>query len=647
MNRTVAPRRLFCYWLRPIAVRGLILLSLLLAANLPKTYAQAIRIEASGNRSQVSMDDQLVYTIAVSSGETQNLPMPVLPKSFEGFSVISGPNRQTSIQVVNVQMTAVLQIVYVLMPVKKGSFTFPPAKVSYKGQEYASAPFTVEVVDTPAGGGTTQPGGRAGQPQGAQGGQQSAEDAKASIFRLEVSKNKAFVGEQILLEYVLYTREQIVDLGFKNLPDLTGFWNEDVGQTQIQQSQTTLDGVPYNRLLLKQQVIFPTSAGTKTIEAIALSMQVAVRGRSRSPFDDFFNDPFFGGSRAQPKYVNSRPVEITVMPLPDSGKPAQFSGTVGDYTLKAGVNKTEVKQGDSVTLTVSVSGRGNIQAIGEPTAPDMSGLKLYNPTVSKKSAIKNGIVSGQKSFEYILVPSVAGKITVPPFTLAIFSPAKGTYETIESNPLSLTVQASDKPEETTMIAAAPVTLKNEVTLLGQDINFIKLTPAEIEDQGIYYIREPWFWAFQSFPLVLIGLVFTVRKRRQDSLKDVAGTRFRLARGVAKKYLNQAAKSARKGMAVEFYGHLGRAISRYLSDKLNLSEAGLTSDQVAGLLIERGVDLEQVEPILEILRQCDYARFAPATVSQDDLAIWLQKARTVIDRLERLKMKRAPEPERVR
>ncbi|MBN2381408.1 protein BatD [bacterium] len=613
---------------------------LLLCVPIVPARLEAFSIDAQVSRQKLSIQDQLQFSIIVSDDKSKNLPQPELPYEFEGFSVLTGPNHQTSIQIINFAMTASSTYTYILAPLKVGTLTLPVINVSWQGQKYTTKPIQIEVVDAPAGSAAGQTGQAA--PSSRQG-QQQVSDSDKSFFRLEVSKKKVFVGEQILLQYVLYTRERVENVGFQNMPSLTGFWVEDIEMNQIMQSESTIDGVPYNRLLLKQQLLFPTSSGEQTIEPIGLQLQVGVQvqnqRRGRSLFDGFFNDPFFS-TRTQTKLENSLPIIIDVQGLPaGQGKPENFNGLVGEYQARASINKTEVKRDDSVTFSVSISGQGNVQNIPEPVLPELDDVKLYSPTVSKKVSKTSSGVTGSKTFEYIIVPRCEGQLVIPSIEIPYFSPTAHAYKLARTQPLTLNVLPSEHGQESPLIVLAPTTAKSELTLLGQDINYIKVGLGSIGNQGDYLIQKPWFWLLHMVPVGLIGLVALVRWRQRSLLNDVAGTRSRKARNVAKKYLKAAAKALHKNDTANFFQVLGKGISTYIADKLNISAAGMTTDLVRDLLSEREVSEEVQAQILEILHQCDFARFAPASISKEDMHAAFEKARAAINTLDRQKLKK--------
>jgi len=597
------------------------------------SYSQALSLDVQVNRQHITLDDQIVLTITIS-GKERDLPSPGVPNTFDGFNVVSGPNhsQQTNIDMVSGQTASTQIVQYVLLPERKGTFTIPSLSIIYQGKTIASKPIIIKVSDTPG-----QSGRRTGQGRTTQQRGNSQGQGKLSFFRLELSKKKVFVGEQLLLQYVLYTREKVRDLGFKNIPKLTGFWVEEIEMKDFAQAMTTIEGVKFNRVILKKQILFPTSSGQITIEPISLNLQVIVNRQNRRSRNSFFND--FFGSRTEAKYLNSRSLEIDILPLPDKGRPAKFNGLVGDYSAKSSINRRDVTKGDSITYTITISGKGNIQGIQEPAIKEIDGFKIYSPTVSKKVNKGRGTLSGRKSFEYILVPADEGELTIPSVPVCFFSPSAKSYKTINTKLMKINVLPSDKEMERPMVMLPNETVKSQVKLLGQDINFIKLTKEPIVNQDELLLAKPWFIAIQILPIILIALVAATKKKHEISMKDVAGTRYRKAMKGAQHHLKEAAKALKKSTSTEFFPALARSISTYLANRLNISAAGITSDQIRQLFEDKNIPLEHVNEILDILQQCDYARFAPEQAGIEDKQELLNKTKNCIGKLQKINLRK--------
>ena len=105
------------------------------------------------------------------------------------------------------------------------------------------------------------------------------------------------------------------------------------------------------------------------------------------------------------KIVKSQPLKISVRPLP-SGAPASFKGAVGSYTFKASIDKNKVKTNDAITLKAVISGTGNIKLIDafEPQLP--ADFETFDPKTNV--AVKG--ISGNKTFEYVMIPAPFGQL---------------------------------------------------------------------------------------------------------------------------------------------------------------------------------------------------------------------------------------------
>ena len=170
--------------------------------------------------------------------------------------------------------------------------------------------------------------------------------------------------QAIVLSYKIYTRVNVSSFSISKQPGTAGFWvEEEPQQKQPTTSAEVIGGKRYTVATIRKMILFPTSSGPKTIGPLVLECEVKVRRRSRDPFRGFFSDSLFGEVRR--KLVASQELKIDVLPLPDKGKPVNFKGAVGTFSVKSWIDKSDVKAHDAVTLKVQVSGAGNFGSSGK------------------------------------------------------------------------------------------------------------------------------------------------------------------------------------------------------------------------------------------------------------------------------------------
>lgn len=589
--------------------------ALLLAAPLG---AQEIEFDASVDRTRIGQSEPLQLTLRIVSDENlQHVPAPTL--SLDGFHV-EGPSVSSRIEMVNFSTSFTRELTYRLFAKRQGKMRIGAASITIGGKTYQTQPINIEVLRTARRGNSGSAGSAGG-----------AFNIDDHLFvQARSDRQRAYVGQQVTLDFDLFYRVQLHNVGFKEIPTFAGFWIKELFVAQqLQSHREVVNGVTFNVAPLRRVALFPTSAGKQIVERMAVSCEIpAGRSQRRSLLDDFFaSDPFFG--RTQSALLQSEPVEIEVLPLPDEGRPAEFTGAVGRFALSADAQPTHVQAGDPVTLRVEVSGVGNMAAVQVPNIQITEGIKLYEPTVQEEEQIANGNYGGRRIFEYILIPETGGVMEIPAVRFAYFDPSVERYITLKSAPIYI---HSDGAVEQNGGEGYGLSRK-DIEAVGSDIRHIK-PDASALGHGTALYASGLFWVLQaSLPLAFLGLVL-LQRHRERLRGDVAYARRRRARGEASKRLERADVLLEEGDSGAFYGELQRAVLAFLADRLNIAAAGLTAEACEEALLARGIDEETIDALRTWLARCDYARFAQGVGGRADMDDARAQAERLITSLEK-------------
>lgn len=551
------------------------------------------------------MGEQFELTLILNgSGSGKNFR----PPAFNDFLTLSGPNQSTNWQFINGQQSVSISYGYVLQPRAEGKFTVPSATIEVSGKTLQTKPITIEVTK-----GAPQQQQRQQQRGGQQNDDVSQQIGDNLFLRVSVDKSKCYQGEQITATYKIYTRVNIANYQLNKVPALTGFWSEDLEvPKQIQLTNETINGKQYRVGVLKKVALFAQRSGTLTLDPMEVECVVQVQSRRRSNdiFDQFFNDPFFGNVRNVNYKVVSDPLKISVQELPQENLPIGFPGAVGKFSMETWLDKKQTKTNEAVTLKVKISGRGNIKLLDEPAIIIPPDLEKYDPKISDNITKQGNLISGSRTFEYLLIPRHAGEQKIASFPFSYFDVDKKSYITINSPEFILSVGKG------TELASTPVSgiSKEDVKLLGEDIRFIKSGGVNLQRRGERLFGSPLFYALSFSPIVLfVGFIMFMRKRDR-MLSDVLAVRNRKARKMAQQRLSVAKKHLTAQKKEEFYNEVARALWGYVSDKLGIPPSDLTIDSVKSSLEQRGVPVESVAKLASTFEQCEYARFAPSSDS---------------------------------
>lgn len=581
-----------------------------------------VTIQASVDRRQVEVDDVVQVTISVVAERLTGLPAPEIPMP-DGFQLAgSTSSTSTSISIVNGAMTTTRTTTYVFSyrARREGVFELGPARLTHGGKTFASQPVRVEVVASSGQPQTRVAPGQAADPV-------EVQELEENLFlQAQPDKRVVYVGEQVGITYTLYTRYNLQNVHYGHVPTFTGFWAETLFDAQrLEMRREVVDGREFNAARLKHLALFPTTAGTHTLEQLAVICEIPAPSRSRGLFDF---DPFsaFDALRSRQVTVRSGDVAVEVRPLPP-GAPAGFQGAVGRFDIRAEAALVEVKAGDPVAVKVVVWGTGNMRSVAEPTRPDVPSFRFYDPKSEVETHKQNDRLSGQKTFEYVVIPQKAGLLTLPPFRLVYFDPDRKRYETAETAPVALRV-APGEP------VPASIVSRDEVRELGQDIRYIKPDREQLAHQGALLYARGGFWALHLIPLLGVVGAYFYRRHQERLLGDVAYARRRRARSEARKRLGEANRLRASGDAATFHAEIHRALAQFLADRLNCSAAGLTSEQAVVALAQRGIAEETARQVRSIFAQCDQARFAPVQATRTQMDHLYALAESLIDDLDR-------------
>ncbi len=574
--------------------------------------AAEVEFTASLDRTRTTRSRPIEMTLSISS--SQNFPKVPTPQlKLDEFDVY-GPSVGVRTEIVNGRVTHARELTYTLYPRREGTFVIGPATLELGGRKYSTKAIEVIVAK---GKGEAEP--------------QSLED---NLFvRVEQDRAKVYAGQQVLLSYDLCYRYQLRDVGFEEVPAFSGFWTKDLFVAQrLEPQRQVIGGVAFNVVPLRKVALFPASAGEHVIEPLVIRCSVVEGRRRNSLFDAFslFDDPFFG--RGRTLLVRSPEVTVEVLPLPAKGRPAEFDGAVGTYRMMSTLQPPAPRAGDPVTLTISIQGKGNIGAVGEPLLGDLVGFKEYDPKVSEESGDTGSGYGGTKTFEYILIPEAPGTLAIPPARFAFFDPEVRAYRTLQTDPRELPVggDLQESGEDTRYLLS-----RKEIEVVGTDIRHIKPDVGELGDEGYLY-RSVTFWLVQSLmPLAYAGLYVWQRHRRRLE-GDIAYARRRGARGAAGRRLKTARRMLAGGApAPDFHAEIHRAVLEFVADHLNRSAAGLEKEECAVELRGRGTPQQTMEDLGELLEECEFARFATGAASAEEMRRTQDRAEELMERLQRV------------
>lgn len=524
-----------------------------------------------------------------------------LPSNMDGFEILFGPSVSTSYsqQTVNGKTTSESSVsyTYILVADKEGTYTIGPASVKVDGATYTSNSVQIKVISE-----ENIPKGQSGGGNSSTRGSSATLSSNDAFIRAIVSKNNIYEQEGFTVTFRLYTTYNVTNLGKIQFPEFEGFMVEEVDLPANQQMQIEkFNGRNYYTADLRKTLLFPQRSGKITIPSGRIEMVFSVPSGRRI-------ESFFGSQEVMvdvKKALVTNPVTIDVKPLP-ADKPESFTGAVGQFTFQSTISTQQTKANEPITLTLEISGTGNLKLIQNPKIEFPSNFEVYDPTVENKVQVTSNGLSGTKKIQYLVIPRYEGKYTIPAIEFSYFDLSTRAYKILKSPEYSIEVAKGDPSK-----ANATSYINQQSVKVEDDIRFLKIGQPTFHSKNEFFVGSFVYWLWYIIPLALFICLYVVYRKQAEQNANVALMRNRQANKVATKRLKMADRFLKEHRKEEFYNEVLRALWGYFSDKLSIPLAQLSRENVGAELYKQGIDESLITTFMQILDACEFARYAPA------------------------------------
>ena len=565
------------------------------------TLSAQVQFEARVSKTTLGLNERLRIDF-VMNVDGDNFVQP----SFDGFRIIAGPSQQVSQSWVNGRSSFEKAYSYFLVPNQKGTFVIKSAAIEYNGQIYKTAPVKITVTTA-----TEQP--------------RDPNDPQINVDEnlylvADVSKANPYVNEPITVVYKLYFSFNIgmSNLGEASKPKYNDFWSQNIEIKQLVAEEGIFKGQNFRYIVLKKVILYPQKSGRLKIEPLSLAVDVQLPTNRRDMFGRML-------LTETTKKVSAGAKTINVKPLPEAGKPDDFTGAVGDFDFKVTPSKTNLKHGESLDLVVSVTGKGNLKLFSLPKPVVPNALEMYDAVHSEDISTPLSGMAGKSVDSYAIVPQYKGNYPVKPMQFSYFDLSSATYKTLRSPEVMIHVLDGPTPADSTATKGN----KNKIATVEEFKNIKSKThfvPINKKD----FLGSNMFTGLLLLPFLLIPLIVLFKKKKEAMDGDVAGNRIRMNNKLAKKYLSQAKKLINNKEL--FYVALEKAMHNFLKAKLNIETSEMSKENIQELLLSKNANPEAVNDFIALTENCEIARYAPSssvTIQQD-----FEKAVVIISDLEK-------------
>ena len=552
----------------------------LAAAALGGSGALAASFTATLDRDSMELGETANFALTFEGGQPGNMAAPEVP----GLVFTQGETSQNAS--INIggsgnSVSATITVNFTVTAQRTGSFTIPAMVATMNGQQLSTQPIHLTVTKAEAPSAAAINSG-----------------SEPAFMRLVVPSKRLYIGEPMVAQVQLYLRDDVMNQGNFDMPSVPSDGLATGKIVQLQQRRRAQAGNHMYTVITLGVPVTPLKTGNLTLGPFTGSIVVVLPTQGGGGW--FFNQ---GEQRQVP--LTTDPVTIESLPLPDQGKPANFSGAVGQFTMTATAGPTNVVVGDPVTVRVQIAGTGSFDAVTLPAQTAWHDFKLYPATTKTETTDQFGF-QGTKTFEQIVSPLNADVKELPGVSFSYFNPDQGKYVTLTQPAVSLVVSAAGAVPMPA-VAAKTAAPENQAPA---DIMPIKESLGTLVESRTPLYARPAFVAAQSLPVAAF-LAALVWRRRTDNLAN--NPRLRRKRAVAQIVtlgLDDLRKFAAQNKPDEFFALLFRLLQEQLGERLDCPATAITESAADDRLIRMGAAPGTMSELREFFQLCDQARYAP-------------------------------------
>lgn len=525
-----------------------------------------VSFTASTDASKIATGSSVNVTFTLENAEGKSFNPPKL----DGLEIIAGPSTQRSSSWVNGKTSSSISYTYTLLAEKKGKYEIGSATIVVDGKRMKSNPLTIEVV---------------------KGKSVDKLQFKNNYVQIEVSDSTVVIGQQIVLDYVLYFQQDLSGYDIENEDfKYEGFFSQNINSKDRTTRRTIINGEEYYVKTLESVTLFPQRTGVYQIDDVTVTLSVPIPGQRRRGF--FSNVP----TRKQRIRTNSLKIYVEELPKPI---PEYYSGAVGKYKMQSSIQKRNITTDDAILMHMEIRGNGDGKTVRAPLQPPLSDMEYYDPNIIEDKNINDiGSIDNYKKIEYLLVPKKAGShIIIPEFTY--YDTDSNSYVTLTSDPIRVNVNQGNRK----------ITTDNREITTGQKLSPAKQSTEMIRRFQLNYWDRVLNVCFVIFALLLSGIIWKKRQLDKEGNIDPIEKRRRVALELAEAQLSKAKEYMKDNKTRAFYSEVSSAMNGFLGDKYQIPHKDFNKSLITIHLKNNDVELSYIERYLSILKQCEMAIFA--------------------------------------
>ncbi|MGC6470767.1 MAG: BatD family protein [Flavobacteriales bacterium] len=565
--------------------------------------SQELQLTVSKNPVSVGEQFRIDFVFEGSSSDFRG-------PNFNGLRKISGPNQSSSssMQIINGKVTSSKTTTYsfYVSALNQGTLTIGEASVKSNGKTYRSKAGQIEVLKA--------------NPKSKTNTYSIAENV---YVEANVSRRTIFQGEQIIVSYKLYSKINLSDINLTAVPELNGFWKEEV-ETNSTPKLEVIDGVRHNVWEINRFILTPQKSGTLDIDPLKINVSIQIKNRqSNDPFRDPFG--FFGSYQNIEEELSSKNISIKVKDLPQ-GAPKNFSGAVGQFKLKASVDKLSVNTNQALNYKLTLSGNGNIHLIDNIPASFPQNFEAYDPQKKDKTFTTNSGIAGKIEFEHLLIPRYKGEYVIEGTEFSYFDTKSKKYNTLKTDPIIINVLKGKDGDESYFSSDELQASKS------QQLKDIKPTTTLFQKDNRQF-NLSILYILIILPIIALLVFLIAQYIDQKNKSNPILNKYRKSLKTAQKRLIKAQKHLENDKKELFFEEIEKSLWSYFSNKFNVNSADLAKETINDFFSKNNISKKVSNNFTSIIEKCEFCRFAPSSLDSEDMNKVLDLATQVIVEVE--------------
>ena len=535
-----------------------LIIVVLFLTGVAQVYSQKFYAEV--NSTNIEMGDNIRVSFTFENLSGGNLT----PPPFKDFDIVAGPNTSTRTTIVNGRRTSQQSVVYTLSPKRPGRLKIQAASAVSNGKEVFTQPLSISVAK----------------------GVTSNVPLDQQVFvKGEVTDSIIFIGQQIILEYKIYTLGNASSPKFRSVPSFDGFFAQNLPLGKIQVHKETIDGQEFNVQTFAKVALFPQQTGTYQIEPIQVNFRMEAITTK--------------GKRVISKSESVAAIPIQVRELPPHDEPK--TGAVGRYRMQVKCDQRTITTDQAIVVNMFIAGNGDPNQIKPPQWTLPEGLEMYDPNVTDGQPQQSAYgLSHNNGYEYLIVAKKPGRYVLNP-SFTYFNTDSSAYVTLKKRLPPIRVTQGTNIEE----VAATKEQKKIATIYD--------TMSSGKKGGSLHHSFLHLGSLLSILLGGLGMFYYAQRLEKSGKFDERTIKKNKAYGIAQKRLKKSKEALTAQDAKLFHEEMILSLKTYLTDKY----------EIPALHIKKPELYERLTPILSeasladlktIIDRSEVAMYAPSSSS---------------------------------